>query len=123
MNVLMDRPPSELFNVFEVCQIASGTFLNSLAGVDYVEIAPHSNSEVHLHNHSDSILFVISGGAIASIGGVHYDLSPGLRILIPKGVTHGFKTDADRLTFLSIQVPPILDRVNNVFDREVVGEM
>jgi quercetin dioxygenase-like cupin family protein len=123
MNVSIDRPPSELFNVFEVCQIAPGTFLDSLAGVDYVAIAPHSNSEVHRHNHSDSILFVISGSAIASIGGVHYDLSSGVRILIPKGVTHGFKTHADKLTFLSVQVPSILDRANNVFDREVVGEM
>jgi quercetin dioxygenase-like cupin family protein len=121
MVIQIDRVVPQQFNVFHVCQLTPGTFLSGIAGIDYIEIPPHSVSEVHRHNESDAILFVISGSATAELDGERHEMLPGMRILIPKGVAHGFRTDEHKLQFVSVQVPPIQDNERGRFDREVVG--
>jgi quercetin dioxygenase-like cupin family protein len=121
MDIQIKTVASQQFNVFQVFQLAPDTFLSGIAGIDYVEISPHCVSEIHRHNESDAILFVIAGSARAELDGQSYELRPGMRVLIPRGMTHGFRTNEDRLQFLSIQVPPILDPVSGRFDREIVG--
>jgi quercetin dioxygenase-like cupin family protein len=122
MTIQIDTVSPQLFNVFHVCQITPGTFLSGIAGIDYIEILPHQISEIHRHNESDAILFVISGSATAELNGQKYKLKPGMRILIPKGVLHGFLTNEEKLQFVSVQVPPIQDDENNRFDREIIED-
>jgi hypothetical protein len=45
----------------------------------------------------------------------------GGRILIGKGVYHGFATAASSLRFLSVQSPPILDEATGQLDLEPRG--
>jgi quercetin dioxygenase-like cupin family protein len=121
MVVQIDTVSPEQYNVFQLYQIAPDTVRAGIAGVDYLEIPPHCVSEIHRHNESDAILFIVSGFAKAELDGRLYDLQPGMRVLIPRGVTHGFKTDQDKLQFVSVQVPPIQDMEHGRFDLEVTG--
>jgi quercetin dioxygenase-like cupin family protein len=121
MNIQIDAVASQQFNVFQVSQITPDTFLSGLAGIDYIEILAHSVSEIHRHNESDAILFVIAGYAQAELDGHSYELRAGMRVIIPRGVTHGFRTNEDKFQFISVQVPPIQDAAHGRFDREIVG--
>jgi quercetin dioxygenase-like cupin family protein len=121
MDIQIDTIVLQQFNVFQVFQITPETFLSGTTGIDYIEISPHCVSEIHRHNQSDAILFVIAGCARVELDGQSYELRPGMRVLIPRGVTHGFRTNEDRFQFVSVQVPPILDPVLGRFDREIVG--
>ena len=67
MIIQIDTLSTQQINVFQVSQIAPDTFLSGIAGIDYIEILPHEVSEVHRHNESDAILFVISGSAKAEL--------------------------------------------------------
>jgi quercetin dioxygenase-like cupin family protein len=120
-NARFERLTSATFNVFEVTQLAPDTFLDKLMGADFVKIAPASSSQPHRHNHSDNLLYVISGRAMVLLNGVAYPLSPGLRVFIPRGMWHAFQTTDELLQFLSIQVPPILDKKRGWFDLEASG--
>ncbi len=118
--ISLDSIGPQMFNVFEVVQIAPHTFVDELAGLDYVRIAPASVSEIHRHNYSDNLIYVIRGSAVAMLDGVEHEVFAGMRVVIPKAVAHGFRTNAEELEFISIQIPPILDKKNNVFDREIL---
>lgn len=120
MAIHFDTVEVEQYNVFRLYQISAGTFLKGIAGVDYLEIPANSISEIHRHNESDAILFVISGSAVANLDGQLYELRPGVRIIIPRGTTHGFQTNDHKLQFVSVQVPPIQDPDHGVFDLEVI---
>lgn len=120
MTIQIDNVSPQQFNVFQVCQLTPGTFLSGIAGIDYIEIPPNSISEVHRHNESDAILFVISGFAWAELDGECHQIFPGIRILIPRGVAHGFRTEEVKLQFVSAQIPPIQDNERGIFDREIV---
>jgi mannose-6-phosphate isomerase-like protein (cupin superfamily) len=109
----------ETFNVFLVSQLAPGTFIDGLAGLDFVVIPKHSTSEIHRHDFSDNLVYITSGHAEVFLNGERHDIHPKMRIVIPKTVSHGFRTAAEQLEFISIQVPPILDKSMNVFDRVV----
>lgn len=120
MIIQIDTLSSQLFNVFQVSQITPGTFLNGIAGLDYIEILPEKVSEVHIHRDSDAIIFVIAGEAKIVLDDESFYLSAGMRVVIPKGVAHGFSTTENRLQFVSIQIPPIQDNSTGRFDREIV---
>jgi len=119
--VRIDSIHPKLFNVFQVTQIAPDTFVGGVAGLDYIRIAPKSVSEIHRHNQSDNVIYVIRGSAVAVLNGTEHEIVAGMRVVIPKAVTHGFRTGDEELEFVSIQIPPILDEKNNLFDREILG--
>lgn len=121
MQIQFDILESQQFGVFQVSQISPDTFIDGVAGLDFVVIPKHSVSEVHRHNHSHNIIYIIKGSAQAVIGGETHNVYPGMRVVIPKTVSHGFRTGGEQLEFISIQVPPILDKRNGVFDRDIVG--
>jgi mannose-6-phosphate isomerase-like protein (cupin superfamily) len=121
MEIKFDVPHPQQFNVFLVTQIAPGTFVEGVAGLDFVVVPANSVSEVHRHNHSDNVIFVLKGSARALLDGEAHDISPGMRVVIPRGVGHGFRTGDEQLEFISLQVPPILDEANEIFDREIIG--
>ena len=118
--IKLEDIPAERFNAFLVTQIAPDTFIEGIAGLDYVRVPPHSVSEVHRHNHSDNVIYIVRGSASAVLDGVEHEVHPGMRVTIAKAVSHGFRTKDEELEFVSIQIPPILDKKNNVFDREIV---
>lgn len=120
MRVQIDTVLPQIFNVFQVSQVTPGTFLSGIAGVDYIEILPNQVSEVHRHNESDAILFIIAGSAKAELDGQLKELKPGMRVIIPRGMTHGFITKEDKLQFVSVQVPPIQDDETGRFDRDII---
>jgi len=119
MNNTFDQPVSEQFNVFHVTQLATDSFLDKVLGLDYIYIRPNSISEIHRHNNSDNLIFILSGKAIIILNSVEHEISPGLRVHIPRGMWHGFRTHNVALEFISAQIPPILNKADNVFDREV----
>jgi len=115
--IQFDTLEPEIFNVFHVSQLAPGTFIDGLAGLDFVVIPQDSISEIHRHDSSDNLVYITRGHGEIILNGKRYDISPTMRIVIPKTVSHGFQTHKEQLEFISIQVPPILDKSRNVFDR------
>jgi quercetin dioxygenase-like cupin family protein len=121
MKIKFDVLRPQQFNVFLVSQVAPGTFVEGVAGLDFVVIPAKSVSEIHRHNHSDNVIYVLSGTAQALLDGEAYNISRGMRVVIPRGVGHGFRTGDEALEFISLQVPPILDEAEGIFDREIIG--
>lgn len=122
MDPKIDFLQPQLINVFQVIQIAAGSFLADVLGLDYIVIAPNTRSEVHRHNHSDNLIYVIRGSAELILDGAAHAVRPGVRVFIPRGMLHGFRTLERGLEFVSAQVPPILDSRTGRFDREVVEQ-
>lgn len=118
----IDRPESEQHNVFLVTQFSPGTFLEDVLGADFIHIDPQLQSEVHRHNHSDNVVLITSGAGTALLDGEEILVARGDRLHIPRGVFHGFRTSAEPLEFVSIQIPPILDKKHGHFDRELSPE-
>lgn len=121
MTIRFDSPEAQTFGAFRVTQIAPDTFIEGVAGLDLVIVPADSATEVHRHNHSDNVIFVLRGRARAVLEGAVHEVRAGMRVVIPRGVSHGFLTDAEPLEFVSIQIPPILDVKGGVFDREILG--
>lgn len=111
-------PVVERFDVFDVQQVTRGTALESVVAADMVSIGPHARSQVHRHVRSETVLFILEGTARAIVGEQTIDVQAGDRILIGKGVFHGFETAASPLRFLSVQSPPILDEATGQLDLE-----
>lgn len=116
--VTLDAPVVERFDVFDVRQVTRGTALEARVAADLVTIGPHSRSEVHRHNRSETVLLVLAGAGRALVGEHVLDVRAGDRVLIGAGVFHGFVTTDSSLEFLSVQSPPILDRSTGRLDLE-----
>ena len=115
---LRGAPPVERFGVFDVRQVTRGTPLESWVAADLVNIAPHSTSEVHRHNRSETVLYIVAGAGRVLVGEEWFDVHAGDRVLIGKGTFHGLATGATALDFLSVQSPPILDESTGQLDLE-----
>lgn len=120
MKETFGQPAMQQFDAFQVTQLSPDTFLDGVLGLDVVRLAPHSTSEIHRHNFSDNVVYILTGSGSVVLDGVETPVQPGLRISIPRGVTHGFRTKESELLFVSAQIPPILDKKTGVFDREVL---
>ena len=110
--------PRERYDVFEVTQITRGTPLESVVAADLVSIAPRRASQVHRHNEAETVLLILDGSGTVLVGESSLRVSKGARVLISKGVFHGIRTEAESLTFLSVQSPPILDLAQGTMDLE-----
>ena len=115
---LQAAPPVERFGVFDVQQVTRGTRLESQVAADLVTIAAHNASEVHRHNRSETVIYILAGEGRALVGDEWFDVVAGDRVLIGKGVFHGFATAGSALEFLSVQSPPILDESTGQLDLE-----
>lgn len=110
--------PAEPFGVFQVKQLTRGTALESVVAADWVTISPGKTSEIHRHNHAETVLWIVDGSGIVLVDGVEYPISAGSRIAIGKGVYHGVRTGDRPLIFLSVQAPPILNQESGTLDLE-----
>ena len=115
----VDRPATEIHDVFKVVQITPNTSLSSIIGADFIRIEPSQNSEIHRHNYSRTVIIVTYGYAKIILETSEIDVSKGDRIYIDRGIYHGFITKDSAIEFISIQSPPILDHENGIFDKEV----
>jgi quercetin dioxygenase-like cupin family protein len=114
--ILRGAPPIERFDVFDVAQLTRGTPLESLVAADLVELAPRSTSEVHRHDRSSTVIYLYEGSARVLVGETWHDVRAGDRVVIEPGEYHGFRTGEERVLFLSVQIPPILDESTGRLD-------
>ncbi len=119
MDIRFDQITPRWFDKFHVSQIAPDTFLDGQSGVDFVVVPADSTTEVHRHLHSDNVIYVIRGSGVVILDGREHEIGPGMRVVIPKSVCHGFRTAGQSLEFVSVQLPPILDERHHIFDREL----
>lgn len=115
-----DGLPMEEFGVFQVTQITRNTALEHVVAVDLVTVDPGKTSEVHRHNHAETVLLILDGSGLVRVGDDVLPVSKGTRVRIGKGVFHGVQTEREGLKFLSVQSPPILDKEQGRLDLEVM---
>jgi len=110
--------PVEHQDIFEVMQVTRDTRLETLVGADLVSVGPGERSKIHRHNNAETVLYFVSGRAEVVIAEDAHVVAAGDRIRIGKGVYHGVRTPDGPCTFLSVQVPPILDKATGFLDLE-----
>jgi mannose-6-phosphate isomerase-like protein (cupin superfamily) len=76
-------------------------------GFDHVKIPRGAALEPHIHEASESFIYILAGGAIVTLDGKQYPVRLGDTIYIPPGVSHGFSTPETAVELLSVQSPPI----------------
>lgn len=114
--------PVERQDVFDVMQVTRDTELESLVGTDLVDIEQGQRSKIHRHNRAETVLYFLSGKAEVVVADDVVPVSAGDRIRIGKGVFHGVRTPETNCTFLSVQIPPILDKATGVLDLEPLDD-
>jgi mannose-6-phosphate isomerase-like protein (cupin superfamily) len=121
--ILDPHVPCEQFDVFQVAQITRGTPMEHTVAVDVVFVPPGKSSEIHRHNGTDSVLYILEGSGTVIVGESSLEVRKGARIFIGKGVYHGVRTEGEGegLSFLSVQSPPILDKERGRLDLEPLG--
>jgi quercetin dioxygenase-like cupin family protein len=108
----------DVHDVFHVKQLARDTELESVVGADYVRLDPQQTSKIHRHNRAETVLYILEGSGVVVVEDTDHPVVPGDRICIRTGEFHGVRTEAESLTFISIQSPPILDKSTGAFDLE-----
>jgi mannose-6-phosphate isomerase-like protein (cupin superfamily) len=110
---------TETHDIFQVTQLTRDTELQSEVAADRVVVEPGQASQIHRHNHAETVLYILAGSGVIVVDDVDHPVVEGDRIRVGKGVFHGVRTgEADTLTFLSVQRPPILDEATGVLDLE-----
>jgi mannose-6-phosphate isomerase-like protein (cupin superfamily) len=71
-------------------------------------IPPGHNSEQHVHQDSDEIMYFFGKGR-GTLGDEKFDIEPDVVVLAPKGVPHQFwnTSDTDMMKIICIYVPPV----------------
>lgn len=110
--VVTKHANTEIFDLYQ-CGIFNNNSLEE--NVELVELQPQSEYSPHYHKKSSAVAYVISGTGLFQLTNDLIEYKPGMRITIPAGVVHGFKTKT-RTLFLSIQSPPIINPENGEID-------
>jgi len=76
-------------------------------GFDHVRIPAGSALAPHIHEASESFIYILVGEAVVTLDGKPYPVQVGDTIYIPPGVSHGFSTPETAVELLSVQSPPI----------------
>ncbi len=108
----------ETHDVFRVRQVTRDTSLEHLVGADVVVLDEHMTSQLHRHNRSDTVLYILEGSGTVIIEDVDHLVAAGDRVHIAPGQFHGVRTSESALKFLSVQSPPILDKSTGMLDLE-----
>lgn len=102
----------EIFDLYQ-CGVFKNKALQE--NVDIVELQPQSEYRPHYHQRTSAVVYIISGTGLFQLAEDLIEYKPGIRIDIPAGILHGFKTKTPTL-FLSIQSSPIIDPENGQLD-------
>lgn len=108
----------ERHDVFNVMQLTRGTRLEPLVAADIVTMEGGETSQIHRHNHAETVLYFLDGTAMVVVGDGDVEVSAGDRLTIGMGVYHGVRTLTDGCRFLSVQSPPILNATTGFRDLE-----
>jgi mannose-6-phosphate isomerase-like protein (cupin superfamily) len=76
-------------------------------GCDHVRIPKGSALAPHIHEASESFIYILAGGAVVTLDGRQFPVRAGDTIYIPPGMSHGFSTPKTAVELLSVQSPPI----------------
>jgi quercetin dioxygenase-like cupin family protein len=76
-------------------------------GFDYVRIFQGSSLKPHIHEVSESFIYILEGAAVVTLDDKDYMVSAGDTIYIPPDTSHGFSTPNEDVVLLSVQSPPI----------------
>jgi quercetin dioxygenase-like cupin family protein len=91
-----------------ICQ-KLGYFNNKVA-LEYITLDPHTEFKPHHHVESDALILILSGhGYITDIERNKYTILKGSLAYFPSNVRHGFITEEEPITLVSVQSPPIKD--------------
>lgn len=88
---------------------------------EIVAFDPGSPYLIHRHQKTDSLIRILWGDGIASIGGTEKPFRAGCVLDVPMNVSHGFKTKR-WLWMLTRLSRPIMDPVTRAFDFEYVND-
>jgi mannose-6-phosphate isomerase-like protein (cupin superfamily) len=76
-----------------------------------IEIAPGRVLEEHVHDAEDDAFYIVEGEMTFTFGGEEAAAPPGTFVLVPPGVSHGFRNDGDvPVRMLNIHAPAGFDR-------------
>lgn len=64
------------------------------------------SSELHYHDHTEEIYYILSGEGVLELDGEEQPLRPGMAILIPPGVRHRGRGDFETLIVTSPAFDP-----------------
>ena len=92
----------------------------SAIGFDHVKIARGSSLKPHVHETSESFIYVLEGSGVVTLNGENYPVGAGDTLYIPPRISHGFSTPNEDIVLLSVQSPPIYPE-NNVPDIKFGG--
>jgi mannose-6-phosphate isomerase-like protein (cupin superfamily) len=76
-----------------------------------IEIAPGRVLEAHVHDGEDDAFYILSGEMTFMVEGEDVAAPPGTFVLVPPGVSHGFRNDRDEpVRMLNLHAPGGFDR-------------
>jgi mannose-6-phosphate isomerase-like protein (cupin superfamily) len=76
-----------------------------------IEITPGRVLEEHVHKDEDDAFYILAGEMTFTFGGETAPAPPGTFVLVPPGVSHGFRNDGDTpVRMLNIHAPAGFDR-------------
>jgi len=112
----------ERHDVFDVLQVTRDTDLEGDVGVDIVAMEPAKTSSIHRHNLSETVLYFVEGNATVTVDDNDHAVAAGDRLRIGKGEFHGVRTGASSCRFISVQMPPILNKTTGFRDLEKITD-
>ena len=76
-----------------------------------IDIAPGRVLEEHVHVEEDDAFYILAGEMTFTVGGDDVPAPPGTFVLMPPGVSHGFRNDgAVPVRMLNLHAPAGFDR-------------
>src|SRR3954447_18263962 len=76
-----------------------------------IEIAPGRVLEEHVHADEDDAFFIVEGAMTFTFGGETVPAPPGTSVLVPPGISHGFRNDGEvPVRMFTLHAPGGFDR-------------
>ena len=97
---------SEVLFGYTITRLLSREQLPSV-GFDRVKISQGSSLKPHIHETSESFIYILEGTVVVTVDDKDYPVKAGDTIYIPSGASHGFSTPSEDVVLLSVQSPPI----------------
>lgn len=89
-----------------ITRLLKGEYLPDV-GFDHVKISKGSALQPHIHEASESFIYILQGTAVMTIDNKNCLVEVGDTIYIPPGTSHGFSTPVEDVILLSVQSPRI----------------